>query len=677
MRQQWFGTVLGMLVLAVCSHAAVSEEHAVEAATVSSPDGRIEVKVVAKEGLFGYQVNFRGEPLIQTSRLGLVFDQAPDFSAAFEIKAMARESIDRVWTQPWGEDKDIRDQHNELRVDFTSTSGPARHMSVIFRVYNDGVGFRYHIPEQAALDSFELSDELTEFHFEKNMRAWWIPAYRNNRYEYHYASSPLDALDVVHTPVTLEGEGVAVSLHEAALVDYASMALRKPGDHGQTLKADLVPWADGVLVRGELPLNTPWRTIQIAEEPHELVNSRLILNLNEPNKLGDVRWVQPGTYVGIWWCMHIRSCTWATGEHHGATTENAIRYLDFAAEHGFKGVLIEGWNVGWDGNWIENGHLFRFDQATADFDMATVSRHAHQVGVPLIGHHETGANITNYENQLDDAFAYAAKNGIRAVKTGYVGIRLNDKEWHHGQFMVRHFGRVIEIAAKHKVAINAHEPIKDTGLRRTYPNMMSREGARGGEYDAWGPAEQGNHPEHAAVLPFTRMLSGPMDYTPGIVDLRFGDHQGMASTLARQLALMVVLYSPLQMAADLPENYVTEQGMHPAFPFIKTVPADWEHSIALGGVIGQHFVMARKDRASADWYVGAITNQDARTVQVNLDFLDNATVYQAEIYRDGKEAHWLHQPHAFAVEKRHVKRGDTLDLAMAPGGGIAIRLSPR
>lgn len=653
---------------------------------VLSPDKKIRVQVGVYEGKAFYAVAYQGKTLIYPSRLGLEFQSKPDFSEALHISGHRHNQVDQIWTQPWGEEKDIRDHHNELTVSFASAAhSDSKQFQVQFRVFDDGVGFRYRVPAQEGFpvtsdghQAFTLMDELSEFHFEENLRAWWIPAYKDNRYEYHYSATPMDALDVVHTPITLEGTDVAVSLHEAALVDYASMALRRPNTHGQMLKADLVPWSDGVKVRGSLPMKSPWRTIQIAEKSYQLANSRLILNLNEPNQLGDVSWVQPGTYVGIWWCMHIRECSWTTGEKHGATTENAIRYLDFAAKYGFKGVLIEGWNFGWDGNWIENGHLFNFTQPTADYDIEAISAHARKVGVPVIGHHETGANVSNYEKQLDDAFAYASKHGIRAVKTGYVGNRLDHKEWHHGQHMVQHHNKVIKTAAKHKVAINAHEPIKDTGLRRTYPNMMSREGARGGEYDAWGPATQGNHPEHAAVLPYTRMLAGPMDYTPGVVDLRFGENQGLSSTIARQLALMVVIYSPLQMAADLPRNYVDAAGNeHPAFAFIKQVPADWEESIALAGEIGEFFVIARKDRNSPDWYLAAVTNEDAREIEIPLDFLNAKLKYRAELYQDGKQAHWLHEPHDFSVAQQNVRQGQNITLRMAPGGGVAIRLTPK
>ncbi|GER06644.1 alpha-glucosidase [Iodidimonas muriae] len=666
-----FGSLSGLAaVFSACLLSALPA-YAVE---IASPDGRIVVDVDTQNGIPGYSVTFNGKPVLDFSRLGLQFQKAPDFVEGFDIASVKTKTTDLVWTQPWGEEKDIRDHHKEARIVFQSQTGPDRQMTVTFRVFDDGVGFRYDIPAQAGVDAIKITDELTEFTFHDNLKAWWIPAYKDNRYEYQYAASSIDSLDVIHTPATFEGDKIAISIHEAALTDYASMTLRRPMMHGQTLKADLVPWADGIKVYANASFKTPWRTIQIADTAYELANSRMILNLNEPNALGDVSWVKPGKYVGIWWCAHIRTCTWETGEKHGATTENTMRYMDFAAKYGFDGVLVEGWNIGWDGNWYENGDLFRFTEPTPDFDIEKIAAHGRKVGVPLIGHHETSANIVNYENQLDAAFAFSEKHGMRAVKTGYVGSRLNDTEWHHGQYMVRHFQNVVETAARHHIAIDAHEPIKDTGLRRTYPNMMTREGARGGEYDAWSHAAQGNHPDHATILPYTRMLSGPMDYTAGIVDLRFGEQEekGVSSTVAKQLALMVVIYSPLQMAADLPENY---EG-HPGFQFIRDVPADWEDSIALDGRIGDYFVMARKDRNSPDWYLGAVSDEQARTITVPLDFLDNATTYRAEIYADGEGAHWLDNPQPIAVKTKTVTAEDSLSLELAQGGGQAIRFTP-
>ncbi|MFU8878467.1 MAG: glycoside hydrolase family 97 protein, partial [Wenzhouxiangellaceae bacterium] len=657
--------------IALC--ALFSAHPVLAAETLRSPDGKIEVEFrLDDDGQPRHALRYNNRAVLHPSRLGLVFESA-DFSTGFTITGVERSSFDETWEQPWGEQRLVRDHHNEMRVTLRAEDG--RTMTLVFRAFDDGIGFRYELPEQPALDEFRLTDELTEFSFVENLRAWWIPAFQDNRYEYHHAASPIDMLDVAHTPVTFEGTDFALSLHEAALVDYASMTLKRPTMHGQTLKAELVPWADGTLVYGKLPLKTPWRTIQIADRAHELADSRLILNLNEPNRLEDTSWIQPGRYIGIWWCMHIRTCTWATGDKLGATTERTIEYLDFAAEHGFSGVLVEGWNVGWDGDWVADGDKFDFTTPVEQFDMQRVVEHSRKVGVPLIGHHETGAAVANYERQLEDAFALLAANGSNAVKTGYVGTRLEPKkeggpEWHHGQFMVRHFAKVLEVSARHKVGINAHEPIKDTGLRRTWPHMMTREGARGGEYDAWGPPEAGNHPEHAAVLPFTRMLAGPFDYTPGIVNLRFGENQGVSSTLARQLALMVVIHSPLQMAADLPENYRANPG---AFEFIKQVPADWEHSIALAGRIGDHFAIARKDRNSNDWYLGGVSGSQAREVEIALDFLDADGEWTAEIWRDAADAHWLHNPEAWEKQTRTVTREDSLALKMAPGGGIAVR----
>ncbi|WP_042084654.1 glycoside hydrolase family 97 protein [Iodidimonas nitroreducens] len=653
---------------------ARSESASGTAAEIASPDGKIRVSVESIDGKPGYRVFYQQKPVIAFSRLGLDFADIPDLAEDLKIASSQHSQHDSTWTQPWGEEENIRDQHHELRVVFKSIHDDEREMTVTFRVFNDGVGFRYEIPQQNGASGVKIMDELTEFSFHDNLKAWWIPAYQDNRYEYQYAQSSVDSLDVIHTPATFEATDYALSIHEAALVDYASMALRRPAMHGQTLKADLVPWADGVRVYATLPVKTPWRTIQIAEKAYQLADSRLILNLNEPNKLGDVSWVKPGKYIGIWWCMHIRTCTWETGENHGATTDNAISYIDFAAKHGFDGVLIEGWNIGWDGNWYENGELFRFAEPTPDFDIEKIAAHSRKMGVPIIGHHETSANIQNYEAQLDAAFAFSAKHGMRAVKTGYVGTRLDHKEWHHGQYMVEHFSKVMETAARYKIAINAHEPIKDTGLRRTYPHMMSREGARGGEYDAWSHAAQGNHPDHTTILPFTRMLAGPMDYTPAIFDLRFGPNEdnGVSSTLAKQLALMVVLYSPLQMAADLPENY---EG-HPAFQFVKDVPADWSESRALDGRIGDYFVMARKDRASDDWYVGAISDEEARQIPLSLDFLEPGVRYQATRYQDGASAHWLHNPQPVEILEDKVTADQSLMLDLRPGGGQAIRFTP-
>jgi alpha-glucosidase len=430
-------------------------------------------------------------------------------------------------------------------------------------------------------------------------------------------------------------------------------------------------------VRRRTPFHTPWRTIQIADSAAALYqSSNLILNLNEPNALGDVSWVVPYKYVGIWWEMHLENSTWATGPRHGATTANARRHIDFAAEHGFRGVLIEGWNVGWDGQWFGNGNDFDFTRPTPDFDLEEVARYAAGKGVRLVGHHETGGAVSHYEKQLDAALDLYARLGVDSIKTGYVADAgqierhhegVVKREWHDGQWMSNHHLRVVREAAKRRIAINPHEPIKDTGLRRTYPNWVAREGARGMEYAAWGNPP--NPPEHEPTLVFTRMLSGPMDYTPGILSLE-GRGQPVETTLAKQLALYVVIYSPIQMVADLPENYARQAE---AFQFIKDVPTDWAETRVLNGEVGDFVTIARKDRRSEDWYLGSLTDEQGRLLDVALDFLDPGRRYEAQIYRDGEEAHWKTAPFEFAVEQRVVDSTDRLTLRLAAGGGTAVR----
>lgn len=663
--------------------AMISLAAAADTPTVASPDGRIVVTVSADAGLARYEVRFDGKEVVAPSRLGMLFKDAFGFDRHMRIVAVHRDSADTHWEQPWGERKTIRDHHNELLVEFDSSQGPQRRMRVRFRVFNGGIGFRYEFPKQKSLKRVNIVDELTEFSIPGGATAWWIPGRGWNRYEYLYRTTALDAVDMAHTPMTLRlPSGVHLSIHEAALVDYAAMVLKqeRPG----VLKADLTPWSDGIRVKTHTPFVSPWRTIQISPDAVGLLNSDLILNLNEPNKLGDVSWVEPGKYVGVWWAMHIKRRTWASGPKHGATTAETKRYIDFAAANGFKGVLVEGWNVGWDGDWFDHGDQFRFTEPYPDFDIDAVTQYAAQKGVRLIGHHETSGAVTNYEDQMDDAFSLYEKLGVRQVKTGYVADggrieRVDAKgqthyEWHDGQFMTGHYLRVVKDAAKHKISIDTHEPIKDTGLRRTYPNWIDREGARGMEYDAWGVPP--NPPEHETILAFTRMLSGPMDYTPGIFDLEPNGPDAesrVETTLAKQLALYVVLYSPIQMAADLPENY---EARPKAFQFIKDVPTDWEQSIGLAGEVGDYVAFARKKRDGADWYLGAITDENARKLSLPLKFLDTGVTYTAEIYRDGERADWKTNPYDMIIEKKQVTSVDILDLPLAAGGGAAVRLTP-
>jgi alpha-glucosidase len=477
------------------------------------------------EGIPTYSVTHNGKTLVEMSKLGFVLKDMPDLVGPFEIVSFNKTKFDETWTQVWGEKKDIRNNYNEMRVRLRESQDPGRIMELVFRSFDDGIGFRYEIPEQPGLNEFVIMDELTEFKLTGNHRTWSIDAYQWNRYEFLYEDRPLAALDTVHTPITMvTADSVYLSFHEAALVDFSSMSLEYMGDN--TLKANLFPWGDGDRVKTSAPMVSPWRTMQIADKPGDLITSYLILNLNEPNKLEDTSWIKPGKYVGIWWEMHLDKSTWGSGPKHGATNANTRRYIDFAAKYGFDGVLVEGWNLGWDGDWIANRDKFNFLTPYPDFDLQGLADYALSKGTRLIGHHETATGISNYERQMTDAFALYQGLGVRAVKTGYVGHRQEIEnvdtdgntwlEWHHGQFMVRHHDLAVREAAKHQIMLNVHEPIKDTGLRRTWPNLMTREGARGQEYNAWG-GEGGNPPNHVLLLPFTRMLSGPMDYTPGVL----------------------------------------------------------------------------------------------------------------------------------------------------------------
>ena len=655
---------------------------------VSSPDGRIQVTFVLEDGVPYYAVSRSGKDVIKPSKLGFIFKDAEPLNQNLTVVESKLDSLDETWTQPWGEVEEIRNHYNELRVDLEETTGAHRKMTVVFRVYDDGLGFRYELPEQDNLSDFQIMDEETEFVLAGNHQAWWIPAYRDNRYEYLYTQSPVSSLSedlqAVHTPLTMEtADGLFLSIHEANLTDYASMTL--VGSDNNTLLCDLVPWSDGVKVKASTPHQTPWRTIQIAENAGDLITSYLILNLNEPNKLEDVSWVKPGKYVGIWWGMHLGKYTWSSGAKHGATTENAKRYIDFAAKYGFPGVLVEGWNLGWDGDWTKYGNRFDFTTPYDDFAIEELSAYAAAKGVALIGHHETGAAVVNYEQQLEDAFAFYRDLGINTVKTGYVGwgqgIKRRDEEgtlvgleWHHGQYMVRHYRKVVETAARYHIMLDVHEPIKDTGIRRTYPNMMTREGARGQEYNAWD-GEGGNPPEHTTILPFTRMLAGPFDFTPGIFDLFFDKYRPnnrVNTTLAKQLALYVVIYSPLHMAADLPENY---EG-HPAFQFIVDVPVDWQDTKVLQAEIGDYVTIARQDRNSEDWYIGSITGESERTLETPLTFLEAGKKYVAEIYADAADADWESNPLSIDIYEALVDSSTVLNLRLAPGGGQAIRIRP-
>ena len=672
----------------------------VKTGVATSPDGKIIVNIeVNHSGIPQYSVKFNGELVVEPSRLGIRFKEQVAFDEGLKVSAVSSRSEDNQWEQPWGERRLVRDHYNETSVTFSSDGEDKREFTVRFKVFNDGIGFRYEVPEQEGYEYTEITNELTEFRLQHNSTAWWIPARKWNRYEYLYETTHISKIDRAHTPMTLRTpSNVYMSIHEAALVDYSGMSL----DQGRLglFKADLAPWSDGVLVKKNTPFHTPWRTIQISEDAVGLLNSDLILNLNEPNVLGDVSWVSTGKYVGIWWGMHIRDRSWGTDGIHGATTEETKLFIDFAAKYGFSGVLVEGWNTGWNGSWYENGDVFSFTESYPDYDIDALRSYSAEKGVPIIGHHETSGSITNYENQMHDSYALFQSMGIKVVKSGYVadggGIKRIDEngiaryEWHDGQFMANHYLYAVKEAAKYHISVNAHEPIKDTGLRRTYPNMVAREGARGQEYNAW--AIPPNPPEHTTIIPFTRMLSGPMDFTPGIFDLtpserpplteEMGRHDvrsRVETTLAKQLALYVVLYSPIQMAADLPENY---EARLDAFQFIVDVPTDWEESIAIAGEIGDYVAFARKDRAKNsngehEWYIGALSDEEARVLDLSLSFLDADKTYKAEIYRDGPNANWKDNPYDIIIEEVIFSSSEKIHLPLAAGGGAAVRFIPQ
>src|SRR5467141_1815667 len=651
---------------------------------VASPDGRNVVMVDTHEGKLYYAVQRDGRPLLTPSMLGFSFRGQPPLRDSLRIVDSSRNTFDETWTQPWGEVSRIRDHHNELRLNVEETGMPNRKFTLAVRAFNDGVAFRYEFPAQPALGEFEMMDELTEFTMADNARAWSIPSNRSrlDRSEQLFSAAPVSTLDSVQTPLTMEGRDgkTFVVIHEANLVDYAKMNLRGPRMDGRTLHADLAPYADGVKVRGRTPFVTPWRTIQIADKATELSPSVIGLNLNPPSVIPNTDWIKPMKYVGIWWGMHINTMTWSSGPKHGATTANTKQYIDFAAANGLGGVLVEGWNVGWDGDWIQNRNAFSFTRAYPDYDLVELARYAHSKGVKLIVHNETSGGIENYERQMDSAFALYQSLGLDAIKSGYVTDTITGGHSHWSQRMVQHYRHVIEKAAQYHIMLDVHEPIHDTGERRTYPNMMSREGARGQEYNAWG-GEGGNPPEHETNLYFTRLLAGPMDFTPGIFDLLIERGTGRPrrieeshprTTLAKQLALYVVIYSPLQMAADLPENYVGK----PAFQFIRDVAVDWETSKTIDGRIGDYVIVARKAKNNDDWFLGAITDEEGRTFNVPLNFLTPGRRYVAEIYADGPGANWYANPLPVSISKRTVDSSTNLSVALAPGGGQAIRIRP-
>ena len=612
-----------------------------------------------------YRVDYQGRTLVAPSRLGFRLDHE-ELGANMTMGKVSRSSMDETWTQPWGENGTTRNHYNELTVDYREQTG--RFMQVVFRVFNDGFGFRYNLPSQDKRKEYCVQDELTEITLAHDAKAWSIRSNHTAYFEGIYTADLLSRKDTVCTPLTIEYEkDLFLAIHEAALEDYASINLtpRRGNDGSVRLLTALTPWRNGVKVYAKGDLKSPWRTMIISKTAGGLLTSDLMLNLNEPSRIEDTSWIEPGRYIGIWWSIHKKQNTWEMGPTHGATTENVKRYMDFAARHGFSGVLAEGWNPGWG-----QGEKISYLESYPDFDIEEVCRYGQSKGVRFIGHTETWGNASLLENQMEQAFSWFEKLGIRAVKTGYVGHYFDGKELAKSQYGIRHYRRVIECAAKHHIMIDNHEPAMPTGIQRTWPNLMTQEGVRGQEYNAWD-RRGGNPPAHTVTLPFTRGLAGPTDFTPAIFnfsEIVKGTHPH--STLAKQLGEFVVIYSPLQMAADAIENY---EG-HPALSFIETCPTTWSKTLVPNGEIGKYITIARKARHGDSWFIGSITNEEARNIDVALDFLDEGATYRAMIYEDGPEADYEHNPYEMTIRQMNVVKGDTLYLRLARSGGAAIRI---
>ena len=634
---------------------------------VKSPDGRLLLAAGIQDGQPYYQVSRMGEPIIQASRLGFLLSDG-SLGEHMKIVGKSRDSKSETWQQPWGEAREVLNQYNELTLRLRETKGQKRFLNIVFRVFDDGFGFRYEFPQQTTLTDFQIMDELTEFNLPWDAPTWSQPTNGTNYYEAVYTREPISQKDTVSTPITMEvSDSLYLSIHEADLTDYASLNLTP---RGTKLLTALTPWQSGVKVYASAPFKSPWRYCIVASKPGDLITSRIELNLNEPCKI-DTSWLETGRYVGIWWGMHMTDYTWSQGPKHGATTENTRRYIDFAAQHGFKGVLVEGWNEGWDGDWTRIGDHFKFSKPYPDYDLEGLQQYALSKGVRLIAHNETGGSATNYENQLDEAFALYQRLGINSIKTGYVNMLLDGKETQHSQYGIRHYRKVIETAAKYHLMVVNHEGAMPTGLRRTYPNLVATEDMRGQEYNAWSQ-DGGNPPYHEVILPFTRGLAGPMDFTPGIFNFRNKavPNTHPQTTLAKQLSLYVLLYTPWQMAADMIENYEYQ----PALSFIESCPTNWEETRVLDAKIGNYLVIARKDRDSENWFVGGATDKDARDITLSLDFLDAGAKYRAVIYKDGEGADYRTNPYPMTILQQDVETSDRLDFHLAPSGGFAIRI---
>ena len=650
--------IINCCVTAVCSAKVVK---------VSSPDGAVTVTVGVKADKPYYTMEYHSKMIVPPSHLGFKLDGG-ELGRHVKMTDKQFASKDETWNQVWGEDEAVRNQYNEMTVSFLEQSGLKRKMNVQFRVFNDGIGFRYILPNDNKEEKYCIQDELTEMTLAHDAKAWSIPSNHTEYFEGIFTCDLLSKKDTVCTPLTIEYEdSLYLAIHEAALEDYASINLTpRVSPEGIKLLTALTPWQNGVKVYAQGELKSPWRTITIGRTAGDLITSRLMLNLNEPTQIEDTSWIEPGRYIGIWWSIHKKQNTWEMGPRHGATTENVKRYIDFAALHGFSGVLAEGWNPGWG-----QGEEVTYLRSYPDFDIDEVCRYARMKGVRFIGHMESWGRASLIEQEMDEAFAWYQKLGIRVVKTGYVGHLLDGKELAKSQYGIRHYRKVIETAAKYQIMIDNHEPAMPTGIQRTWPNLMTQEGVRGQEYNAWD-RRGGNPPSHTVTLPFTRGLAGPTDFTPAIFNFSEivpGTHPH--STLAKQLGEFVVIYSPLQMAADAIENYEGQ----PALTFIESCPTTWSKTIVPNGEIGKYITVVRKERGDGDrWFIGSITNEESRRIELPLDFLEANSTYRAIIYEDGPDADYETNPYAMTIRQLEVTDQSVLQLNLARSGGAAIRI---
>jgi len=679
------------------------------AQSIQSPDGKLKLNFELKEGQPTYHLTFKGIDVVKTSKLGLELKNKPSLMDGFSMKDKEFDSMNETWTPVWGEEKEIKNHYNEMAI-FLDQEKTGITMIVRFRLFDDGLGFRYEFPSQPNLAHFVIQEEKTQFAMTGDHTAFWIAGDYDTQ-EYDYTESKLSEIrplmakavtgNLAQTPFSPTGiqtslmmkteDGLYINLHEAALIDYSTMHLNFD-DKNMVFESWLTPDVNGDKGYLQSSSHSPWRTVIVSDDARDILASRMTYNLNEPSKIEDTSWIKPMKYVGVWWEMITGKSSWAYTDEfpavrigetdfskakpngkHGANTANVKKYIDFAAEHGFDGVLVEGWNVGWE-DWFGNSKDFVFDFLTPypDFDLPGIRDYAKSKGVEMVMHHETSSSVRNYERFMDEAYKLMKDNGYNAVKSGYVGFILPRGENHYSQWIVNHYQYALEKAADYEIMVNAHEAVRPTGIGRTYPNLISNESARGTEYQAFG----GSKPNHVTVLPFTRLIGGPMDYTPGIFEMDISkinpqNNSWVNSTLANQLALYVTMYSPLQMAADLPENY---ERFPDAFQFIKDVALDWDESKYLEAEPGYFLTIARREKGASNWFVGNVNGMTERVSNINFDFLDDGKIYIATIYSDAKDAHYKNNPQAYSIRKVVVTSKSKLSQMSAPGGGYAISI---